>query len=143
MDVPADPPDVCPVCDRPFESVSRHAGGLMVNLLDNERYRRVCFDPVAVDDVPHVDFYHHNHDQTDRADDSGRSSAVSETVDTGDVDRPTDPVGTGTGTGTGTDPGTETGTATDRDDGQATRSGAVPDAPDPDSRVTDPERLPE
>jgi len=35
-----------------------------VNLLDNERYRRVCFDPVAGDDgAPLVEFYHHTHEQ--------------------------------------------------------------------------------
>lgn len=76
MDVPADAPDECPVCDHPYESVSRHAGGLMVNLLDNERYRRVCFRPVAVTGEPHVDFYHHTHGQTGTDVDADRDSDV-------------------------------------------------------------------
>ena len=66
MDVPADPPATCPVCDAPYDSVSVHDAGLAVNLLDNERYRRVCFDPVAGDDgTPLVEFYHHTHEQVD------------------------------------------------------------------------------
>ena len=47
MHVPENPPDRCPACDAPYESVSRHAEGFVVNLLDNERYRRVCFQPVS------------------------------------------------------------------------------------------------
>ena len=65
MDVPADAPDVCPVCETPYDSVSRHDAGLMVNLLDNRRYRRICFEPVSVDGVAHVRFYHHTHSQVD------------------------------------------------------------------------------
>jgi hypothetical protein len=34
----------------------------MVNLLDNERYRRVCFEP-AGEDEPRIRFYHHTHKQ--------------------------------------------------------------------------------
>jgi hypothetical protein len=52
----------CPVCGAAFESVSIHEGGLMVNLLDNERYRRVCFEPVG-NDEPRIRFYHHTHEQ--------------------------------------------------------------------------------
>lgn len=60
MDVPADAPERCPVCATGYESVSVHDAGLMVNLLDNPRYRRVCFEPV---DGPRVRFYHHTHEQ--------------------------------------------------------------------------------
>ncbi|WP_136588654.1 hypothetical protein [Salinigranum halophilum] len=63
MDVPEDAPDVCPVCETAYDSVSRHDAGLMVNLLDNARYRRVCFEPVSEDGVALVRFYHHTHDQ--------------------------------------------------------------------------------
>lgn len=64
MLVPDDPPATCPVCEKAYESVSVHAAGVMVNLLDNERYRRVCFAPVAdADGRPEVSFYHHTHDQ--------------------------------------------------------------------------------
>jgi hypothetical protein len=85
MDVPADAPESCPVCEAAYDSVSVHDAGLMVNLLDNDRYRRVCFEPVAASDpttaggpdrvegdaaggAPDpralVRFYHHTHDQT-------------------------------------------------------------------------------
>jgi hypothetical protein len=63
VEVPRDAPRVCPVCERAYDSVSRHDAGLLVNLLDNERYRRVCFDPVAVEGTACVDFYHHTHAQ--------------------------------------------------------------------------------
>jgi hypothetical protein len=63
MDVPADPPAACPVCERPYDSVSRHADGLLVNLRDNDRYRRVCAAPVADGDDPAIDFFHHTHAQ--------------------------------------------------------------------------------
>lgn len=45
--VPPDPPDDCPVCGEPYHSVTDHAGGLMVNLAPNERFDRVCLQPVA------------------------------------------------------------------------------------------------
>ena len=84
MDVPADAPDACPVCEAAYDSVSVHDAGLMVNLLDNDLYRRVCFEPVAASDPTVaggpdpvegdasgaadtralVRFYHHTHDQT-------------------------------------------------------------------------------
>jgi len=75
MREPADPPAVCPVCETDYDSVSVHDSGLMVNLLDNERYRRVCFEPVAGDDEPLVRFYHHTHEQagTDDRQDSVRT----------------------------------------------------------------------
>lgn len=64
MRIPDDAPAACPVCGNAYDSVSEHDAGLMVNLLDNERYRRVCFDPVGVDGEPRVRFYHHTHYQT-------------------------------------------------------------------------------
>jgi hypothetical protein len=67
MDVPEDAPDVCPVCETAYDSVSRHDAGLMVNLLDNARYRRVCFEPVSSDGVAYVRFYHHTHAQVGAA----------------------------------------------------------------------------
>ncbi|WP_380674997.1 hypothetical protein [Salinigranum sp. GCM10025319] len=63
MDVPEDAPNVCPVCGTAYDSVSRHDAGLMVNLLDNVRYRRVCFEPVSSEGVAQVRFYHHTHEQ--------------------------------------------------------------------------------
>lgn len=64
MHEPADAPAVCPVCETAYDSVSVHDAGLMVNLLDNDRYRRVCFEPVAGDDGEAlVRFYHHTHEQ--------------------------------------------------------------------------------
>ncbi len=62
MEVPApeDAPQRCPVCETDYDSVSVHDAGLMVNLLDNARYRRVCFEPVA---GPRVRFFHHTHEQ--------------------------------------------------------------------------------
>jgi len=68
MRVPDDAAATCPVCGDAYDSVSEHDAGLMVNLLDNERYRRVCFDPVAADGDPRVRFYHHTHEQTSGAD---------------------------------------------------------------------------
>ncbi|SHG81721.1 hypothetical protein [Halobaculum gomorrense] len=66
MNVPRDASEPCPTCGTEYDSVSLHDAGLMVNLLDNERYRRVCFDPVAGDDgEPLVAFYHHTHEQVD------------------------------------------------------------------------------
>ena len=64
MHVPEDPPPTCPACGDPYESVSRHADGFVVNLLDNERYRRVCFDPAGDGGDPALDCYHHTHAQT-------------------------------------------------------------------------------
>ncbi|WP_281193651.1 hypothetical protein [Halorubrum sp. F4] len=65
MYVPDDPPEVCPACGDRYESVSRHADGFTVNLLENERYRRVCFQPAttATGD-PALDCYHHTHAET-------------------------------------------------------------------------------
>lgn len=64
MYVPEDPPGACPVCGRPYDSVSRHAGGLLVNLRENDRYRRVCATPVADGGDPAIDFFHHTHAQS-------------------------------------------------------------------------------
>ncbi|WP_142987323.1 hypothetical protein [Halorubrum cibi] len=62
MYVPADRPETCPACGEPYESASRHAGGFAVNLLENERYRRVCFHPATTaDGEPALDCFHHTH----------------------------------------------------------------------------------
>ncbi|TKX75195.1 hypothetical protein EXE46_04840 [Halorubrum sp. GN11_10-6_MGM] len=70
MYVPEDPPPDCPACGDPYDSVSRHTGGFVVNLLDNERYQRVCFYPAtdggkegADGGEPAFDCYHHTHAQ--------------------------------------------------------------------------------
>ncbi|WP_435185200.1 hypothetical protein [Halobellus sp. EA9] len=65
MHVPDDAPDQCPVCEADYDSVSEHDRGIMVNLLDNDRYQRVCFDPVLVDGAARVRFYHHTHEQAE------------------------------------------------------------------------------
>jgi hypothetical protein len=62
--VPEDAPPICPVCGVAYDSVSVHDDGLMTNLVDNDRYRRVCFEPI---DGPAVRFFHHTHDQADTA----------------------------------------------------------------------------
>lgn len=59
-----DPPERCPVCDTAYDSVSVHEEGLLINLLDNERYRRVCVEPI---EGPRVRFFHHTHDQAGTA----------------------------------------------------------------------------
>jgi hypothetical protein len=79
MDVPEDAPAVCPVCETAYDSVSRHDAGLMVNLLDNERYRRVCFEPVSYEGTPHVRFYHHTHGQVGSRHDESDDSAAPDT----------------------------------------------------------------
>lgn len=61
MHVPENAPDACPVCDREYDSVSEHDAGVMVNLLDNDLYRRVCFQPRPGN---RLWFYHHTHEQT-------------------------------------------------------------------------------
>jgi len=63
MGAPDDAPAECPVCHTDYESVSVHYEGVAVNLLENERYRRICFEPVDGDDGPLLRFYHHNHEQ--------------------------------------------------------------------------------
>jgi len=60
MEVPEDAPDACPVCDRAYGSVSEHDAGVLVNLLDNDRYRRVCFQPRP---DGRLWFFHHTHAQ--------------------------------------------------------------------------------
>jgi len=85
MYVPEDPPETCPACGDPYASVSRHDGGFVVNLLDNERYRRVCFYPVNADANANADAdidadaafdcFHHTHRQTgSSAGSSGREN---------------------------------------------------------------------
>lgn len=61
--VPEDPPAVCGACGEQYDSVSVHDDGLLVNLHDNERYQRVCFEPAERDGEPVVRFYHHTHEQ--------------------------------------------------------------------------------
>jgi len=62
-EIPEEPRQTCPVCDRAFESVSVHSDGLMVNLRENDRYHRVCFYPDEYEGEPSVYFYHHGHDE--------------------------------------------------------------------------------
>ncbi|WP_277541009.1 hypothetical protein [Haloarcula laminariae] len=61
-DGPAEPV-VCPVCGAGFESVSAHDEGLMVNMRDNDRYQRVCLEPVSDDGTALIRFFHHTHEQ--------------------------------------------------------------------------------
>ena len=56
-------PVICPVCGAAFESVSVHDEGLMVNMRDNDRYQRVCLEPVGDGDAPRIRFFHHTHEQ--------------------------------------------------------------------------------
>ena len=56
---PGDPPTDCPVCGDGYHSVTDHTGGLMVNLEPNERFDRVCFQPVGDGDEPKIRFFHH------------------------------------------------------------------------------------
>lgn len=63
MYVPEDAPSVCPVCNTAYHSVSEHDAGLLVNLLDNAQYRRVCFEPILRDGEALVQFFHHTHEQ--------------------------------------------------------------------------------
>ena len=62
-DIPGDAPAQCPACGRTYASVSSHDGSLMVNLLNNDRYQRVCFEPESQDGEPCVYVYHHTHEQ--------------------------------------------------------------------------------
>lgn len=75
MDVPEDAPAECPVCDTAYDSVSVHESGLLVNLLDNDYYRRVCFEPVSEDGTALVRFYHHTHEQAGTTEDPHGSAA--------------------------------------------------------------------
>ena len=61
--IPSDTPETCPVCETAYESISVHSEGLMIGLDCNEQYRRVCFQPDTVDGEPHIQFYHHTHEQ--------------------------------------------------------------------------------
>ena len=61
-DDPAEPV-ICPVCGADFESVSLHDEGLMVNMRENDRYRRVCLEPVGDGNTPCIRFFHHTHEQ--------------------------------------------------------------------------------
>jgi len=59
----ADAPERCPICETAYDSVSVHAEGVAVNLVENERFRRVCFEPIGGDDGAQLRFYHHTHEQ--------------------------------------------------------------------------------
>jgi hypothetical protein len=64
MHEPDDPPASCPVCGADYDSVSVHSSGLMINLLENERYRRVCVEPLdAQQGSGRIRFFHHTHQQ--------------------------------------------------------------------------------
>jgi len=63
VEAPTDAPETCPGCGADYDSVSVHADPVMVNLLDNDRYRRVCFEPRSRDGEPRLYFYHHTHEQ--------------------------------------------------------------------------------
>jgi len=56
-------PVICPVCGADFESVSVHDEGLMVNMRDNDRYQRVCLEPITDGGTALVRFFHHTHEQ--------------------------------------------------------------------------------
>jgi hypothetical protein len=61
MEDPGEAPAVCPVCEHAFDSVSVHDSGVMINLLDNERYQRVCLEPISDGRAALLRFYHHTH----------------------------------------------------------------------------------
>lgn len=63
--IPSETPDVCPVCETAYESVSEHSEGLMVGLDHNEQYRRVCLEPHTVENESRIRFYHHTHEQAE------------------------------------------------------------------------------
>jgi hypothetical protein len=63
--VPEDTPANCPTCGRVYESVTVHEEGVMVNLLENERYHRVCLEPGAREGDAVLYFYHHTHQQAE------------------------------------------------------------------------------
>ena len=72
MHVPDDPPACCPTCGASYASVSRHRDGFMVNLIDNEQYRRVCFSPVSDGtETAAMDCYHHTHQQVTATETNG------------------------------------------------------------------------
>lgn len=69
MHEPDDPPADCPVCDAAYDSVSVHSTGLMINLLENDRYQRVCVEPLAsAQGAARIRFFHHTHEQADGGD---------------------------------------------------------------------------
>jgi len=57
-----EPPERCPICETAYDSASVHEEGVAVNLIENERFRRVCFEPID-DGGPQLRFYHHTHEQ--------------------------------------------------------------------------------
>jgi hypothetical protein len=71
MHEPDDPPADCPVCDAAYDSVSVHSSGLMINLLENDLYRRVCVEPLDAAQGPaRIRFFHHTHEQADADEDA-------------------------------------------------------------------------
>ncbi|WP_246982602.1 hypothetical protein [Halorientalis marina] len=70
MHEPDDPPAACPVCEGAYDSVSVHSSGLMINLLENELYQRVCVEPLdAGAGEGRIRFFHHTHEQAAETDD--------------------------------------------------------------------------
>lgn len=65
--VTEDAPERCPICETAYDSASVHEEGVAVNLIENERFRRVCFEPVGGDDGARLRFYHHTHEQAGTA----------------------------------------------------------------------------
>jgi len=59
----SDAPERCPICETPYDSVSVHEDGVAVNLIENDRYRRVCFEPIDEEGTARLRFYHHTHEQ--------------------------------------------------------------------------------
>lgn len=71
----SDPPERCPICESAYESVSIHEDGVAVNLIENERFRRVCFEPVGTNGESRLRFYHHTHEQAGTTPPSERGTA--------------------------------------------------------------------
>ena len=71
--VPA--PERCPICETAYESVSTHEEGVAVNLIENERFRRVCFEPLSESEGALLRFYHPPHEQAGTRPSSERGTA--------------------------------------------------------------------
>lgn len=56
-------PVVCPVCGADFEAVSVHDEGVMVNLVADDRFERVCLQPLSDDGTPLLRFFQHARDR--------------------------------------------------------------------------------
>ncbi|PSQ18285.1 hypothetical protein BRD00_05315 [Halobacteriales archaeon QS_8_69_26] len=64
VEVPDDAPPARPARGDDYDSVSAHDDGLVIAPNDNDRYRRVCVDPVAGEEGPRLYFCHHTHEGT-------------------------------------------------------------------------------